>query len=403
MSTAITTNFIQHTETTTVTVALLSTSLVGIDPSDLISMGQPFFSHASIDQSYSFSSGNNGASVAIPAGTLDSSVPISISLLTDSADQRAMIGGTGTSVLSVVVSWVASDGSVPNTNTGKAISVTLTNPAIKSGAKVYSIIGNQSTLLGTATADGSVTTLITEDPVLLVINPVVTTPAPLTSSASSGSSYVMSVAVDNSAAISVANDKLAADKAAAELKASQEKAAAIAAEEAALKAAKELADKQAQAAAELKASQEKAEADLRIAEELRLAKLAAEAELKAAAEKKAALDAAAATVKPTVTLYSLSPSLKLNSYDSAYLTKYVKSLKNGASVTCIGYSYSKNTTVKKATALAKSQATAVCALMKKTNKTLKTSIVVYPATKAPKAATGAKWVGVSYRIDGFKK
>jgi len=40
--------------------------------------------------------------------------------------------------------------------------------------------------------------------------------------------------------------------------------------------------------------------------------------------------------------------------------------------------------------------------MKKTNKTLKTSIVIYPATKAPKAALGAKWVGVSYRIDGFK-
>jgi hypothetical protein len=368
-------------------------------------MGQPFFSHASLDQSYSFSSGNNGGSVAIPAGALDPLVPISIHLLTDSADQRAMIGGTGTSVLSVVVSWVAPDGSVPNTNAGKAISVTLTNSAIKKDAKVYSIIGNQSTLLGTATADGSVTTLITEDPVLLVINPVVTTPAPLTSSASSASSYVMSVAVDNSAAISVANDKLAADKAAAELKALQEKAAAIAAEEAALKAAKELADKQAQAAAELKASQEKAAEELRIAEELRLAKLTAEAELKAAAEKKAALDAAAAAaiVKPTVTLYSLSSSLKLNAYDSAYLNKYAKSLKNGASVTCIGYSYSKNTTVKKATALAKSQATAVCALMKKTNKTLKTSVIVYPATKAPKAAVGAKWVGVSYRIDGFKK
>jgi len=406
MSTVLTANFIQHTETTTVTVALLSTSLVGINPSDLVSMGQPFFAHASVDQAYSFSSGNNGASVAIPAGALDPLVPISIHLLTDSADQRAMIGGTGTSVLSVVVSWVAPDGSVPNTNTGKAISVTLTNSAIKKDAKVYSIIGNQSRLLGTATADGSVTTLIAEDPVLLVINPVVTTPAPSTSSASSassGSSYVMSVAVDNSAAISVANDKLAADKAAAELKALQEKASAVAAEAAALKAAKELADKQAQAAAELKASQEKAAAELRIAEELRLAKLAAEAELKAAAEKKAALDAAAAINKPTVTLYSLSSSLKLNSYDSAYLNKYVKSLKNGASVTCIGYSYSKNIPLKKATALAKSQATAVCALMKKTNKALKTSVVVYPATKAPKAATGAKWVGVSYRIDGFKK
>jgi hypothetical protein len=407
MSTALTTNFIQYTETVTVTIALLSTSLEGIDTNDLVSMGQPFYTHAVIDQSYSFSSGNNGASVAIPAGALATNVPISIHLLTDSADQRAMIGGTGTSVLSVVVSWVAPDGSVPSTNTGKAISVTLTNPAIKSGAKIYSIIGTQSQLLGTAIADGSVTTLITDDPVLLVINPVVTTPAPSTSSASSastsgGSSYVMSVAVDNSAAISVANDKLAADKAAAELKASEERALAAAAEAVALKAAKELADAQAQAAAELKASQEKAAAELRIAEELRLAKLAAEAELKAAAEKKAALDAAAATVKPTVTLYSLSSSLKLNAYDSAHLNKYVKSLKNGASVTCIGYSYSKNTTVKKATALAKSQATAVCALMKKTNKTLKTSVVVYPATKAPKAATGAKWVGVSYRIDGFK-
>lgn len=51
----------------------------------------------------------------------------------------------------------------------------------------------------------------------------------------------------------------------------------------------------------------------------------------------------------------------------------------------------------------KSHASAVCAVMKKTIKTLKTSVVVYPATKAPNAATGAKWVGVRYRIDGFKK
>jgi len=80
----------------------------------------------------------------------------------------------------------------------------------------------------------------------------------------------------------------------------------------------------------------------------------------------------------------------------------VKSLKNGATVTCIGYAYGKTPITKSAQALAKRQATAVCSLMKKTNKTLKTSIVVYPASKAPKAATGAKWVGVSYRIDGFK-
>jgi len=385
MSTAITTNFIQHTETTTVTVTLLSTSLVGIDQNDLVSMGQPFFAHASVDQAYSFSSGNNGASVAIPAGALDPLVPISIHLLTDSADQRTLIGGTGTSVLSVVVSWVAPDGSVPNTNTGKAISVTLTNPAIKNGAKVYSIIGSQSRLLGTAVTDGSVTTLITEDPVLLVINPEVVA-APVFVSAPTP--------VDNSASLAAA--KVLADKKAAE----EAAALKIATEAAALKAAQEKMAADAMALAEAKAAVDAAA--------IKAAQDAADASAKAAAALQAAKDAeiaaanAAKAIKPAVSLYSLSSTLKLNAYDSAYLTKYVKSLKNGASVTCIGYSYSKNTTVKKANALAKSQATAVCALMKKTNKTLKTSVVVYPATKAPKAATGAKWVGVSYRIDGFK-
>ena len=373
MSTAITANFFAHTETTTVTVALLSTSLVGINAAHLVSMGQPFFSHASIDQSYSFSSGSSGASVAIPAGTLDPAVPISINLLTDSADQRVMIGGTGISVLSVVVSWVAPDGSVPNTNTGKAISVTLTNPAIKNGAKVYSIIGNQSRLLGTAATDGSVTTLITEDPVLLVINPEVVAARVFVSAPTS---------VDNSAALKIAAEAKVAEEAVA-LKAAQEK---MAADAKALAEAKAAAD-----AAAIKAAQAAADASAKVAAALQAAK---DAEIAAANAAKA--------IKPAVTLYSLSYRLKLSVYDSAYITKYVKSLKNGASVTCIGYGYSKNTTVKKATALAKSQATAVCALMKKTNKTLKTSVVVYPVTKAPKAAKGAKWVGVSYRIDGFK-
>jgi chemotaxis protein histidine kinase CheA len=379
MATAQTTNYIQHFETTTVTVALLSTSLVGIDNSNLVSMGQPFYSHASIDQSYSFSSGSNGASVAIPAGTLDSSVPISISLLTDATSQRAIISSDGTSVLSVVVSWVASDGSVPSTNTGKAISVTLTNPSIKSGAKIYSIIGNQSQLLGTATADGSVTTLITDDPVLLVINPVVTPP----------SSNNVVVQFDNSAALALA-------KAAAEAKALEEEKAA-----AALKAAQEKMEADAKALAAAKAADDAAA--------LKAAQDAADASAKEAAVLQAAKDAeiaaanAAKVVKPQVTLYSVSSTLKLSAYDSAYLAKYVKSLKNSASVTCIGYTYGKSPASMASQALAKRQATAVCAQMKKVNKTLKTSIVIYPASKAPKAAAGAKWVGVSYRIDGFKR
>ena len=134
----------------------------------------------------------------------------------------------------------------------------------------------------------------------------------------------------------------------------------------------------------------------------------AEADLRAAAEKKAAEDAAAAAllaarkIVPNVTLYSISTSLKLSTYDSSYLKKYVSKLKPTAKVTCVGYIYTKNTSYSKAKALASKQAKAVCALIKAQKKTIVTSTILYPSSKAPKAANGAKWVAVSYRVDGFK-
>jgi hypothetical protein len=408
MTTAITTNFIQDTETTTVTVALLSTSLEGINQSDLVSMGQPFFAHASVDQAYSFSSGNNGASVAIPAGALDPLVPISIHLLTDSADQREMIGGTGTSVLSVVVSWVAPDGSVPNTNTGKAISVTLTNPDIKKDAKIYSIIGNQSRLIGTATADGSVTTLITEDPVLLVINPVVTTPVPSTSSGGGGGGggggYVAPTpepapTVDPSiaaaaAAKALADAKAAQEKAAAEAKALAEKKAAEEAELlATLKSAQEKADAEALAAA-TRAQEELAAAQLKIEEELKAA-----AALKLAEEQRVAAEQAAAAKKIT-TVYSTSAAFKLNTTYSKRLTSYTKKVVAGSTVTCIGYAKSSKTlSYAKAKVVATKQAKALCSSMKKINPTLKTKSTVLPASKAPVTTLNKKWIPVSYRVE----
>ena len=403
MTTAITTNFIQQTETTTVTVALLSTSLVGINQSNLVSMGQPFFAHASVDQAYSFSSGNNGASVAIPAGALDPLVPISIHLLTDSADQREMIGGTGTSVLSVVVSWVAPDGSVPNTNAGKAISVTLTNPDIKKDAKIYSIIGNQSKLLGTATADGSVTTLITEDPVLLVINPVVTTPVPSTSrgSVGGGSTYVDPTPIIDPS-IAAAAKALADAKAA---KAAEAKAAADAKALAEKKAAEE-----AELLATLKAAQEKADAEAlaaakRVQEELAAAQLKADEELKAAAalklaeEERIAAERAAAAKRIT-TVYSTSAAFKLNKTYTKRLNTSTKKIATGSTVTCIGYAKSSKTlTYAKAKILASKQAKALCSSMKKINPTLKTKSIVHPASKAPKTTVNKKWIPVSYRVE----
>ena len=148
---------------------------------------------------------------------------------------------------------------------------------------------------------------------------------------------------------------------------------------------------------------------MRIAEELRAAQAKADADLKAAAEKKAVADAAAAAllaakkVTPKVSVYSVSSTLKLSAYDNAYLKKYVSQLAPNAKVVCVGYIYSKNTTYAKAKALAQSQAKAVCSLMKAQKKTITTSTVLYPASKAPKPAAGSKWVTVSYRVDSFKK
>jgi hypothetical protein len=361
----------------------------------------------------SFNFGSSSVSYEIPVNALSAGTVISIYGLTDFSSLASVVPSGKTVISSTVISWLGTDGTVQDTNS--PIKMTITDSQIVPGSVVYAVTGGELTLLGTATMNGSITTSIVSDPVILIANPVVVnTPAPSSGGGNVAPAPVsvvaptpVSVVVDNSVALAAAAkeiaDKKAAEEAAAALKAEAEAkvlAEAKVAEEAALKAAQEKMAADAKALAEAKAAADAAA--------IKAAQDAADASAKAAAALQAAKDAeiaaanAAKAIKPAVTLYSLSSSLKLNAYDSAYLNKYVKSLKNGASVTCIGYSYSKNISLKKATALAKSQATAVCALMKKTNKTLKTSVIVYPATKAPKAATGAKWVGVSYRIDGFK-
>jgi hypothetical protein len=184
--------------------------------------------------------------------------------------------------------------------------------------------------------------------------------------------------------------------AAAELRAAQEKAAAlanIAAQEkveAELKAAEEL------KATEIKAAEERAVAEVKAAEEIKAA------EIKALADAELAAKLAAKKITPEVSLYSITPKLTLSTYDLAYLKKYLSTLKKTATVTCIGYTYTQKLSLAKATVLAKKQATAVCAIVKKTRPTLKTAILIRPAKSAPKAAAGAQWVAISYRVDGYQ-
>ena len=419
---------------------------------------------ADAGNTYSVSAGGGTVAIEYIANALPVGTVIDGYLLLDTSTATSVLGSGNDYVMSLVLAWVATDGTVPTTASGKPISMTITNSGIKRGAKIYSVIGNIHTLLGIATVDGSATISITDDPQIII---AITKPdAPTGVTATSGgdgfstvswtapsdggspiSSYTatsntgqrcssttttcsisgLSNSTSYTFTVTATNSIGTSDPSSASNPATPNStvaptprvdyaaiAAAVAAKEL---AAKELAEKKAAEEAALKAAQEKMEADAKALAEakaladaaaLKAAQDAADASAKEAALLQAAKDAeiaaakAADNIKPAVTLYSLSSKLKLNAYDRAYLTKYVKSLKNGASVTCIGYIYSKGTTVQKATILAKRQASAVCAQMKKTKKSLKTSIVTYPAAKAPKAATGAKWVGVSYRIDGFK-
>jgi uncharacterized repeat protein (TIGR02543 family) len=82
-----------------------------------------------------------------------------------------LIPGENSYFFSVLVSWLSGTGSsatVPNTNAGKPIEVTLTNTAIKAGAMAYMVIGDQVTELGRATQDGTITVQLTEDPEIVV-------------------------------------------------------------------------------------------------------------------------------------------------------------------------------------------------------------------------------------------
>jgi uncharacterized repeat protein (TIGR02543 family) len=123
---------------------------------------------------------------ALPAGTV-----IDAYLLSDTSTATTLIGASNTYVMSLVLAWVATDGTVPTTAANKAISMTITNGAIKKGAKIYSVIGTDTTLLGIATVDGSATISITDDPQIII---AITKPdAPTGVSATSGGNAVSTV------------------------------------------------------------------------------------------------------------------------------------------------------------------------------------------------------------------
>lgn len=143
-------------------------SLSGVNASDLSNIGNAVASD-SVGSNSTFIFSNSSAGVTIPAGSLPAGTNIKFDLLASNATRSVALPAGSSYILSLVVSWVAPDGSVPSTATDKPIVMVVSGPSIKKGASVYAIAGSSVQFLGVATQDGSVSVNITDDPEVAIV------------------------------------------------------------------------------------------------------------------------------------------------------------------------------------------------------------------------------------------
>jgi uncharacterized repeat protein (TIGR02543 family) len=133
---------------------------------------------------------SSNIAITVPANALPAGTSVDVYLLVDTSHAQSLISGLHNYVMNMVVSWLAADGTVPSTASGKPISVTLSDPNIKAGASVYSLVGGTATFIGVATVDGQVSVNITDDPELVVTTTVPSMPLSALATAGDGFSTV---------------------------------------------------------------------------------------------------------------------------------------------------------------------------------------------------------------------
>jgi hypothetical protein len=142
--------------------------LFGIEPASLLRLGQTTARDAA-QATFIGENATSAVSVTVPAGSLPDGTIVYFDLVGDFTRARTLLSTDNSYIISMVVSWLAPDETVPDTNAGKAISLTIENDSIKAGASIYAIVAGQATLLTTATQNGIVTVALTSDPEVVVI------------------------------------------------------------------------------------------------------------------------------------------------------------------------------------------------------------------------------------------
>jgi uncharacterized repeat protein (TIGR02543 family) len=149
----------------TVYARWIQSSLYGI--TDSLSRIGSVITTSNVSNTFSGANSNSSVSVSIPANALPAGTTINFDLVGNSSRAVGVLPNV-TYLVSIALSWLTGDETVPDTASDKPISVTISNATIKAGAAAYAIVNNVSTLLGTATQDGTITISITADPEIVV-------------------------------------------------------------------------------------------------------------------------------------------------------------------------------------------------------------------------------------------
>jgi uncharacterized repeat protein (TIGR02543 family) len=142
-------------------------SLSGFNPGDLVAVGVISASDL-IDASFGATTNGSMVQVSVPAGALANGTQITMNLLTNFTHAQNILTDAHNYVLSLVVSWLAPDGTVPTTAAGKPITMTISNSSIRRGSAIYVLMKGTATLVGRATVDGQAVVSITDDPEIII-------------------------------------------------------------------------------------------------------------------------------------------------------------------------------------------------------------------------------------------
>jgi uncharacterized repeat protein (TIGR02543 family) len=167
-------------------------SLAGINPAHINTLATITITGA---HSWSGNHGlsGTGASLSVPNGALDNGTVLSVSFIDDLTRPRNLIDSSFAYYTSVVVHWLKGTGdsaTVPDTAVGKSISLTLINPNIKVGSKVFMIVNGVATEVATATVAGQVVIEMTQDPEFVIAATAPNAPTSVTATAGNTSASI---------------------------------------------------------------------------------------------------------------------------------------------------------------------------------------------------------------------